>query len=134
EFELDGRDVVPGVYELIVMAGPSVGVDAMVDIDPAPVRVTALRKKDSVWITPEPVGPSVPPPLRLSARWLGGERGMATSSRGSAEQRLEFFAPAWARRVVIELKMPRDQWPLFTDFGFTLLDSDGRQIVAAPIN
>ena len=59
---------------------------------------------------------------------------MATSSRGSAEQRLEFFAPAWARRVVIELKMPRDQWPLFTDFGFTLLDSDGRQIVAAPIN
>ena len=57
-----------------------------------------------------------------------------TSSRGSAEQRLEFFAPAWAKRVVIELNMPRDQWPLFTDFGFTLLDSDGRQIVAAPIN
>jgi hypothetical protein len=134
EFELDGRDVVAGVYELILMAGPSAGVDAMVEIDPAPVRVTALRKKDSVWITPEPLNGSADPSIRLSARWLGGERGLVTSSRGSAEQRLEFFAPAWAKRVVIELNMPRDQWPLFTDFGFTLLDSDGRQIVAAPIN
>ena len=68
EFELDGRDVVAGVYELILMAGPSAGVDAVVEVDPAPVRVTALRKKDSVWITPEPlkavrrsVGPPCPP-------------------------------------------------------------------------
>jgi subtilisin family serine protease len=134
EFELDGRDVIPGVYELVIMAGPSVEVDAMVDIDPAPVQVAALRKRDSVWIEQKAVGPAAHPPARLTARWLGGERGMATSSRGSVDQRLEFYAPAWARRVSIELTMPREQWPLFTDFGFTLVEADGRQIAASPIN
>jgi len=50
------------------------------------------------------------------------------------DQRLEFFAPAWAKKVTIELTMPREQWQLFTDYGFTLLDSDGKQISAAPVN
>jgi hypothetical protein len=59
---------------------------------------------------------------------------MVTSSRASADQRLEFYAPSWARRVSIELTMPRDQWSLFTDFGFTLLEADGRQITASPVN
>ena len=136
EFELDGRDVVGGVYELVLMAGPSTGVDAEVEIDPAPLTITALRRKDSVWITREspPAGPPARQPASLSAQFIGAERGIATSARGSADQRLEFYAPAWANRVTIELTMPRDQWPLFTDFGFTLLDVDGRQIAAAPIN
>lgn len=133
-FELDGRDVVKGVYELVLMAGPSIGVDAVVDIDPAPIRVTALRRKDSVWITRVPVNASAPPPLRQSAAWLGAERGMVTSARGGADQRLEFHAPAWARHVVVELTMAREQWSLLTDFGFTLLEADGRQIATSPIN
>ena len=133
EFELDGRDVVGGVYELVLMAGPSTGVDAQLEIDPAPLRIATLRKKDSVWIERNPLA-SADPPLRLSAEWVGAERGMVTSSRGSVDQRLEFFAPAWAKKVSIELVMPREQWPQFTDFGFTLLDADGRQITASPIN
>ena len=104
------------------------------EIDPAPLRITTLRRKDSVWITRESLSPPGLPPSRLSAEWVGAERGIATSARGSADQRVEFFAPAWARKVTIEVTMPREQWQLFTDFGFTLLDSDGRQIEAAPIN
>ena len=138
EFELDGRDVVGGVYELVLMAGPSTGVDAELEINPAPLRIATLRRKDSVWITREslPASPSVRPPVqpRLSAQFVGAERGIATSARGSADQRLEFFAPAWARKVTIELTMPREQWQLFTDYGFTLLDADGRQITATPVN
>ncbi len=133
-FELNGRDVVKGVYELVLMAGPSLGVDAVVDIDPAPVRVNALRKKDSVWIATERVNRSDDRPIGLSAAWLGGERGMVTSARGSADQRLEFYAPLWARHVIVELTMARELWSLFTDFGFTLLEADGRQIAATPIN
>jgi hypothetical protein len=132
EFELDGRDAVGGVYELILMAGPSIGVDAQLEIDPAPLRITTLRRKDTVLVTRE--APSAGPPARLSAQFVGAERGIATSSRGSADQRLEFFAPAWAKKVTIELAMPRHQWELFTDFGFTLLDADGKQITAAPVN
>jgi len=133
-FEVDGRDVLKGIYELVLMAGPSLGVDAVVDIDPAPERVSALRKKDSVWISSQPIGRPADPAIRRSASWLGAERSIVTTARGSADQRLEFYAPAWARRVVVELTMARDQWPLFTDFGFTLQDSDGRQITASPIN
>ena len=134
EFEVDGRDAVAGAYELVVMAGPSVAVEAQVEIDPAPLRITAVRRKDSVWIERSRVLASADTPILLSAEWVGAERGIVTSARGSADQRLEFFAPAWAKKVSIELTMPPEQWPLFTDFGFTLLDADGRQITAAPIN
>ena len=134
EFELDGRDVTRGVYELVLMAGPSTGVDAVVEIDPAPLRLSVTRRKDSVWIARESLALPGSPPARLSAGWVGAERGITTSARGSADQRLEFFAPAWAKKVTIELTMPREQWSQFTDFGFTLFDADGRQITAAPIN
>jgi len=134
EFELDGRDVVAGVYELVVMAGPSAAVNAEVEVDPAPLRIAVTRRKDSVWVAKEALSPPAVPPSRLSARFVGAERGIATSARGSMDQRLEFFAPAWAKKVTIELTMPREQWQLFTDYGFTLLDSDGKQISAAPVN
>lgn len=131
-FELNGRDVVGGVYELVLMAGPTLGVDAVVDVEPSPVNLRVVRRKDSVRVTTE--APSVGPAARLTASWLGAERGITTSARGSADQSLEFFAPAWAKRVLVELTMPREQWPLFTDFGFTLVDADGRQIAASPVN
>jgi hypothetical protein len=36
--------------------------------------------------------------------------------------------------VAVDVQMDRAQWPLFTDFGVTLLGADGRQIGKAPLN
>jgi hypothetical protein len=71
EFELDGRDVVAGVYELVVMAGPSAAVNAEVEIDPAPLRIAVTRRKDSVWWLRKRfrLPPSQPSPPVRPVRW-----------------------------------------------------------------
>jgi len=130
-FELDARDVRRGVYELVVMAGPALPVDAVVLIDPAPIRLAAERRKQIVTLRTSPVREVA---ATVSGEVIGAERGIVTSSRGSEDRRLSFALPSWARRAVIELHLERDQWPLFTDFGLTLLDADGRQIAASPMN
>jgi hypothetical protein len=130
-FELDARDAVRGVYELVVMAGPVQAVEATVDIAPAPVRVTAERRRSTVTLKTEQFSSL---PRSIAADVVGAERGVVTSARGSDDQRLAFRLPSWARKAVIELKLDPEQWPLFTDFGLTLLDADGRQLGAAPMN
>jgi hypothetical protein len=42
--------------------------------------------------------------------------------------------PAWARKAVIDLVMPRDRWPDFTDFGLALRGADGRLLGKQPLN
>ena len=130
-FELDGRDVRRGVYELVVMAGPAQGVDASLIVDPAPIRLAAERRRDQVTLKTTAIRDA---PITIAGEAVGAERGLMVSGRGSAEQRLPFTLPSWARHVVIELTLERDAWPLFTDFGFTLLDAGGRQIATSPMN
>jgi hypothetical protein len=130
-FDLDGRDVRRGVYELVVMAGPTQSVDAVVLIDPAPVRLAAERRRNRVTIQTKTMSQV---PVTISGELIGAERGLVTSSRGSEERRFSFLLPSWARHAIIELNLERDQWPLFTDFGLTLLDAGGRQLGTAPLN
>ena len=130
-FELDGRDVRRGVYELVVMAGPAQEVDASLIVDPAPVRIAAERRRDQVTLKTTPVREA---PITITGQAVGAERGLLVSGRGSADQRLPFALPSWARHVVIELALERETWPLFTDFGLTLLDAGGRQIATSPMN
>ena len=39
-----------------------------------------------------------------------------------------------ATRLLADLTLPRDQWPLFTDLGFTLEDATGQIIAKEPLN
>jgi hypothetical protein len=113
------------------MAGPAQGVEASLLVDPAPLRIAAERRRDQVTIKTTMVRET---PITIGGEAVGAERGLLVSGRGSAEQKLPFALPAWARHIEIELVLERDQWPLFTDFGFTLLDAGGRQIGTSPMN
>jgi hypothetical protein len=64
----------------------------------------------------------------------GAERVETVAARGSAMHRIPFIAPAWAKRVVVDIRMDRAQWGRFTDFGVSLFDSAGRQIETKPLN
>jgi hypothetical protein len=69
------------------------------------------------------------------AMLLGGaERVETIVAKSSAVRRIPCVAPAWARSVVDEVTMSREQWSRFTDFGVTLFDSAGRQIEKQPLN
>jgi hypothetical protein len=64
----------------------------------------------------------------------GGERVETVVAKTSAVRRIPFIAPAWARSVVVDVSMDREQWDRFTDFGATLFDSIGQQIEKQPLN
>jgi hypothetical protein len=132
-FQLDGRDVVAGAYELVTMAGPATPGEVTVVIDPSPLRIGAGRDRDTVAIQlVNLTGAAQSGMVRLEL--IGAERGVVLSSRGSGDRRVAFTLPAWASRVVVELSLDREEWPRFTDFGLTLEEAGGRQLGHGPIN
>lgn len=133
-YDVDGRDVVGGWYEAIAVAPPNAGGTVEVRIDRSPVVLRAARgPKDTVIATL--VGAAAAP-VRGTTMFglIGAERGVAVSQSGSAERRIPFQIPAWAHRIVVDFDLPRTIWPLFTDFGLTLLDAEGQLVAKSPLN
>ncbi|HEV8148589.1 MAG TPA: S8 family serine peptidase, partial [Gemmatimonadales bacterium] len=133
-FDVDGRDARAGFYEAIAVAPLDAAVSAELSVDPAPV---ALRRvpaaADSLSITVSSLADSAVSG-RFNLGLLGGERRFQTSGSGGNELRIPLRLPAWAARLVIDLELDPGQWPHFTDFGFTALDSAGRILGKSPAN
>jgi hypothetical protein len=72
--------------------------------------------------------------LQVGAALVGGERGVVVPGVGSREEAVTFAVPAWARELVIDGVMPRDQWERFTDVAFTVYDAEGRIVAKEPMN
>ena len=133
EFSVDGRDAMHGVYQAVVAARVGESGSAIVEVFHSPVRLGAVRDGDSVTVTLDNL--EVPPVNgELYAGVIGGERGFALTGQGGALRRVPVRIPEWARRVVVDFTMPRDEWPRFTDFGTALVASDGQIIESAPLN
>jgi hypothetical protein len=132
-YRVDGRDVVTGTYEAVVVAPTPQAIDASVQLIQSPLRLQLSRNADEAVGTLSNVTAK---PVRAEVAMLlgGGERAEAVTARGSATRRIPFMAPEWAKTVVVDITMDRAQWEKFTDFGVTLFDSAGRQIEKEPLN
>lgn len=132
-FQPDGRDVVPGVYEVDAVAPPSAGTAAGVRIVTSPVQLSARREGAGVTAEVRNLG-DTPRSVALTARLVGAERGVSIFGRGSAPVVVPFVIPRWARSLQVDLLMAREQWARFTDFGVTVFDSMGHTIDDGPLN
>jgi tripeptidyl-peptidase-2 len=132
-FEVDARDALTGLYELVTMAGPLYPVASRVVVEASPVRVGTARNRDTVTVSVHNVTDRIIAPA-IALDLLGAERRVPVTGRGSADRSIPFTLPGWARRAVVELNLDRDQWSRFTDFGLTLIDADGKQLGASPMN
>lgn len=133
EFSVDGRDAVRGTYQAVVAARVGESGSAVVEVFHSPVRLSAVRAGDSVTVTMNNL--EVPPVTgELYAGVIGGERGLALTGQGGAMRRVPIRIPEWATRVVVDVTMPREDWPRFTDFGTALIGADGQIIESAPLN
>src|SRR5262249_36336003 len=133
-YEVDGRDVVPGSYEAVAGASPAAGVSAEIRIERSPVTMAGRRaSKDTVVTT---VTGAVQGSASGTAMFglIGAERTVAFSQSDGSTRRIPFQAPPWAKRLVVEVKLKRSSWPLFTDFGLTVLDPDGQILATDPLN
>jgi hypothetical protein len=131
-YQVDSRDVVAGTYEVVAVAATQpLGVN--VKVTHSPLLLYLTREKSGAVATLRNTTAS---PIKTEVAMLlgGAERVETIVATSSDVRRIPFVAPAWARSVVVDLTMSREQWSRFTDFGLTLFDSAGRQIEKQPLN
>jgi subtilisin family serine protease len=132
-YQLDARDVRRGAYEAVVIAPSVQPVTANVTVVQSPFRLQLARDQSGAVATLTNVS-AAPAQSEIGVLIGGAERVETVVAKGSGLRQIPFQAPAWAKAVVVDLTMDRDQWDRFTDFGVTLFDSTGRQIEKKPLN
>lgn len=132
-YQVDGRDVVTGTYELDAVAPTTQPFGVNVRISQSPVLLRVGRDSAAVMGTLVNTGTAAVK-AELAMLLGGGERVETVAATGSDVRRIPFVAPAWAKSVVVDIAMSREQWSRFTDFGVTLFDSLGRQLGKQPLN
>lgn len=132
-YDVLGRDALAGTYELVIQASPFEAATASVEIRQAPVRFAIGGNASVVEATVSNLsGDGVR--AELGAALVGVGKTVVVKGSGSGRVDLPLEAPAWARAIQVDLDMPRADWARYTDLGFTLFDSAGRQLVKSPVN
>jgi len=133
QFVVSGRDATAGLYELVLRAADAGPAKATVTVRASPVGITGVsRTATVVTVSGRAFGPV--PATGPTASLVGAERIMKVEARGGVSRRTPIVLPAWVRRIVVDVEMPRAQWSRFTDFGVTLFDAEGRQLGKDPMN
>jgi len=116
------EDLIPGVYELDVIAPPLAAVTATIRADLGPVALTPTQHA----LEASSVGTTVT--AEFTHRLVGVERTYAIAGRGQPAETLSVRPPDWAKRMEVDVDLPPDLWDEFTDFAVTAYDSTGQQI------
>jgi subtilisin family serine protease len=118
-----GEDLVPGVYELDVVAPPLAGATVTVSAElgavalaPVAAGLEASSVRDGTVMG------------HVTNVLVGAERTYAVTGRGLPAETLLVRAPAWGKRAEIDLQLPPELWDELTDFSMTVYDSTGQQI------
>jgi subtilisin family serine protease len=119
-----GEDVVPGVYELDVVAPPLKGVTATVRADLGPVALTPAP----IGLEASSVGGVGSVTGETMHRLVGAERAYALAGRGLPAETLLVRAPSWTKRVEVDIDLSPDLWDELTDFSVTVYDSTEQQV------
>jgi subtilisin family serine protease len=132
-YTVDGRDVVPGLYEAVGVASPLEAARGSITVVQSPVTLEAGRTMAGVEVrlenrTDEPVETA---PFAVV---VGAERHEAMGGTGSGPGKLKVRLPPWAVHATIDVQMDREAWPEFTDFGVSLVDNAGRILGKSPMN
>jgi hypothetical protein len=124
------EDMVPGVYELDVVAPPLATTTVTVRAELGPVALavtqhgTALEASS---VLGEGTGATTATG-QVGYRLVGAERSYAIAGRGLPAESLQVRAPRWAKRMQVDLELPPDLWDELTDLSVTVYDSTGQQV------
>ncbi|MEX0690593.1 MAG: S8 family serine peptidase [Gemmatimonadales bacterium] len=122
------EDLVPGVWEVVVVAPPLSPATVAVVLEQPRVRLE--HRTDGVELVNAEVRPMT---VHLSARRLGvASHWSASGDRGPVDRR--FATPAWASGVAVEVVLDPASWNWFTDFGSTVFDGEGRLLGTEPLH
>ncbi len=122
-----GEDIVPGVYELDVIAPPlaATTVTARAELGPVALAVTEHGGMEASSVLS---GEGATASGQVVYRLVGAERTYAIAGRGLPAESLQVRAPRWAKRMEVDLELPPDLWDELTDLSITVYDSTGQQV------
>jgi tripeptidyl-peptidase-2 len=126
------EDMVPGVYELDVVAPPISATTATVRAELGPVALAVTQRgaglEASSVLSGEGSGTGTTTSGQVVYRLVGAERSYAIAGRGQPAESLQVRAPRWAKRMEVDLEVPADLWDELTDLSVTVYDSIGQQL------
>lgn len=120
-------DVVPGVYEAVVVAAPLSGVTYALSAGLPAVAVTGIAGDSAVLEGRDAQ-------TRVHAELAGTVRTWKVRGTGDEIRTIPVTAPAWAGAMVVDVQLPQALWPAFTDFGVSVFDSTGQLVSDGPLN
>lgn len=125
------EDLVPGVYEAVVVGPPddSVAYTLRARLPKASVEaigpgLTALVRN---------VGPRVEA-VTVSLRLVGAVTDRVVSGTAARPEEMRFTVPPWADRMTVDTELSPELWQQLTDFGVTVFDSAGHKIADGPLH
>lgn len=125
-----GEDVVPGVYEAVLVAPPNRSATVDFTAELAPVAI-AVHGPDGIRVTSRGAGSMQG---SASVRPVGATRAfrIGTDDGGAGRERLS--VPPWASRIRVDVVFTMDLWRRITDVGMSLWDGDGYLVSESPLN
>ena len=121
-----GEELVPGIYELDVVAPPLRPATTTVRADLGPVALTAAQQ--SLEASSVSTGSANTVTGQVVHRLVGAERAYAIAGRGQPAETLLVRPPRWAKRMEVDVDVSPDLWDEMTDFSLTAYDSTGQQL------
>jgi len=132
-YQVDGRDVVEGSYQMVTVASPVAPGNVAIKLRHSPFRLAAGRTNGEVRLIIDNLS-DAPQDATVRAALLGGVRRATIQGAGGEERRLSFVIPAWARFMELDLSLSPHDWSRFTDYGVTVLDELGRVVADGPLD
>jgi hypothetical protein len=128
---VNADDVVAGVYEVAVQAPPNAGATYTLELGLPRVSVAAPKAAGNVVVrnlTTESLSTAI------GLQDEGSVRDTTVTGSGSNPVTLGAQSPAWADRMVVDVRFDRALWNTVTDFGLTVFDSGGQILSRGPMN
>jgi subtilisin family serine protease len=148
--EVRGEDLVPGVYEAVVVSpensalsydiraalprytvdqvgtGPSAVIRKRSNVPPLIQDAAVFQRSDS--------GGNSTDDVLVTAADIGAVKTVMVSGERDDPKFLPVEVPGWVREVIVDVQLPVGAWNQYTDFGVTLFEPSGEQIDHGPLS
>jgi len=122
------EDMIPGVYELDVVAPPLSATTVTVRAELGPVALALTQNGAGLEASSVTTGEGSTASGEVVYRLVGAERSYAIAGRGQPAESVQVRAPRWAKRMEVDLELSPDLWDELTDLSVTVYDSTGQQV------
>jgi tripeptidyl-peptidase-2 len=129
---LSANDVIPGVWELVLQAMPA--REVRFDLQARVPRIRIARVDSSTAMPAVAFAATADTTLTVTAERLGMTRVRDIAIADGAMVRDTIEAPVWAKHLVLDVSVPREEWNALTDLSVTAYDREGAQLGQGAMN